>query len=714
MTSAGYLRSPHLNGDLLAFVAEDDIWLAPVAGGRGWRLSADGAPVSNPRFARDGGSVAWTSWRDGPAEVYLAGVAGERGRRLTYWGEADATVCGWTPDGEILALTASGQPFERQTWAHAVPVDGGPPRRLPFGPVASVAVEPTARALLNGTWGRDPAYWKRYRGGTAGRLWTSVDGGPFQRILATVNGQFASPMLVGGRLAFLSDHEGTGNVYSCLLDGSDLRRHTDHDGFYARQASTDGRHVVYQCQGEIWILDDLTPDSQPRPVAITLGSASTALAPRLISAEDHLGALSCDHAGLASAVEVRGTVHWLTHRDGPARALSVDAGARARLPKVLGRTGHVVWVTDAGRADALETGPAEGPELVPGMAAAPPRRLAEGQVGLASELAAAPDGSTVAVAARDGRLLLVEVESGAVTQLAESTDGEVSGLAYSPDSAWLAWSHPGPPPLSRIRLARVAGAAAGELTVVDVTDGRFIDSEPVFTTDGKFLAFLSARVFDPVYDAHFFDLSFPYGARPYLVPLAAATPSPFGPLPGGRPPGSGPAKPGPGAGGAGLDGSGPGVTGDSRAKQTLVVGGRKFSLDDIDACLQSRADIGRQTVSFVFRACDTRDRRTRSSDRSLGRRGSRQRFDRRRNSPRPCPALRLGARGRDAGSIRGVAAHGHRQGRPQGACRAGGEGWRKPGPGNRAQRARRRRRSNSGFALARSFEPRARLRPQRR
>jgi acyl-CoA synthetase (AMP-forming)/AMP-acid ligase II len=38
-----------------------------------------------------------------------------------------------------------------------------------------------------------------------------------------------------------------------------------------------------------------------------------------------------------------------------------------------------------------------------------------------------------------------------------------------------------------------------------------------------------------------------------------------------------------------------------RAKQTLVVAGRKFSLDDIDACLQSDADVGRQTVSFVFR-----------------------------------------------------------------------------------------------------------------
>src|SRR5258708_20556523 len=52
-------------------------------------------------------------------------------------------------------------------------------------------------------------------------------------------------------------------------------------------------------------------------------------------------------------------------------------------------------------------------------------------------------------------------------------------------------------------------------TLVEVTDGRFTDTDPVFTADGLYLAFLSWRSFDPVYDAHVFDLSFPYGRRPF-------------------------------------------------------------------------------------------------------------------------------------------------------------------------------------------------------
>jgi tricorn protease len=529
----GYLRFPHIHDDLLAFVAEDDVWLAPADGGRAWRLTSDGGQASHPRFAPDGATIAWTSWRDGGIpEVYTADADGGLATRRTYWGDIRTRVTGWTRDGEVLAVTAVDQASAQRTMAYAVPL-GAPPRRLPFGQVNDLALTESATALLTAQRG-DPAHWKRYRGGTAGRLWVASGEDPlFTRVLSQLAGQLAAPMIIGDRLVFLSDHEGTGNLYSVTLDGGDLRRHTDHDGFYARNPATDGARVVYHVAGDIWRLDSLDAGAQPRKLDVQLTAPPAARVPRVITAADHLGEIDCDKTGQASVVEVRGTVHWLTHADGPARALSVNPAARARLPRILGTTGKVAWVTDAGAnntqgRDAIQVAEIEAES------AATVRTLTSVDLGNVTQLVASPDGARLAAASHDGRLALIDVESGEVTELTANDDGDIENVSWSPDSAWLAWAQPGPQPLARIRLARVADGFT-----VDVTDGRFVDSDPVFTVDGLYLAFLSRRTFDPIYDAHSFDLSFPFGARPYLVPLAAHTLSPFGPLPGGRPVGAG-------------------------------------------------------------------------------------------------------------------------------------------------------------------------------
>jgi len=526
VTSPGYLRFPNVHEDLLTFVAEDDVWLAPLgehSPARAWRLTSDTTKAAWPRFSPDGTQVAWVSWRDGNPEVYLTDTEGGAAARLTYWNDDRTSLSGWTPDGDVLAVSASGQPETHRIWAYAIPPAGdATPRRLPFGPVIDLAIATAGTFLLTGRFTREYANWKRYRGGTGGKLWTATATDPlFTRILADLAGQFSSPMLIGDRVAFLSDHEGTGNLYSCRPDGTDLRRHTDHDGFYARNASSDGQRIVYHVAGDLWLLDGLDAE-QPRKLDITLSSPAAARAPRMISAADHLGQLDCDQSGQASAVEVRGTVHWLTHKDGPARALYVSATGCGRLPAVLGGTGRVACVTDESGRDAVMVVTVDG--------SSEPRTVAEGQLGGVTELAAAPDGAMLAAAAHDGKLYTIDVESGAVTEVAAADDGQIDGLAWSPDSAWLAWSQPGPQPLRRIRVTRIN---TGE--VIDVTDGRFADTDPVFTLDGLHLAFLSRRGFDPVYDTHSFDMSFPYGARPYLVPLDAQTPSPFGPLLDGRP-----------------------------------------------------------------------------------------------------------------------------------------------------------------------------------
>ncbi|MGW3728285.1 S41 family peptidase [Streptomyces sp. NPDC000851] len=524
-----YLRLPHLSGDLLCFVAEDDLWLAPLDGpGRAWRLTVDRTKIGHPRFSPDGRHLAYTSWRSLVPEIHLVPVEGGAGRRLTYWGSADTQVCGWTPDGDILAVASHGEPFSHFTWAYKVSPDGDPGRKLPWGPVSDIQVadiEGERRTLLlTGTPPHEPASWKRYRGGATGRLWLHG-----QRLLADLNGHLHSPLFVGGRIAFLSDHEGVGNLYSCAYDGSDLRRHTDHDAFYARHASSDGTRVVYQCAGDLWIVDDLAADSAPRRLDVRLSGPRAGRRTYQVPAAQHVNGISVDETGRASAVVVRGSLYWLTHRDGPARTLTDTPGVRVRLPEMLGSGGQVAYITDAEGEDAIEiaylpraTGDRE------------PRRLAQGELGRVLEMVCDPQGERLAIAAHDGRLLLIDAtedSNGEVTELIRSINGPVRDLAFSPDGTWLTWSHPGiGRTLRQIKMARIK-----DRFIVDVTNGRFEDENPVFTRDGRYLAFLSWRGFDPVYDVHTGDLSFPLGCRPYLVPLSSATPSPFALSPDGRP-----------------------------------------------------------------------------------------------------------------------------------------------------------------------------------
>ena len=618
MTSSSYFRFPHLHGDLVTFVAEDDVWIAPLGGGRAWRVSSLQLPARNPRFTPDGKKLVWTVVQGTAPEVVSADVDGGGYRQLTYFGHSTTRVKGFTAGGAVVVTSAFRQAESRHTHAYSVPLEGGWAEELPFGPVESVAFGPEVGderpVVVASVLSREPAWWKRYRGGTAGKLWIDTDGnGEFERLLPDLEGNFADPLWVDGRVAFLSDHEGYGNLYSVLPNGKDLRRHTDHEDFYVRHAATDGTRVIFESAGELWVLKDLA--SEAVRLDITLGSASQSRRPALLKTSKHLGAAVPDATGSASAVEAHGTIHWLRHKDGPSRVIEATPGVRGRLPRPLG-DGRIAYIADHGGVEALhirdivaaidhpavpagtasatppagdtaeaanpveaDTGSASGradavalPQPVPAAGAAvlagsaqpspvvlsssraggsddqqpdgapeegtgeptaPAVAPAAAQIAVptpsrASALEASPDGRWLALGTSFGDVYLADAASGELTLVASIGEGTISDLAWSGDSAWLVWSEPVTSFGSRSRL-RAANIAAPGSDPVEVTDGRFCDRSPAFTPDGKYLAFLSNRSFDPVYDGHSFDLSFPSPIKPYLVALAAGTPSPFGP-----------------------------------------------------------------------------------------------------------------------------------------------------------------------------------------
>lgn len=596
MTASSYFRYPHVHGDFIAFVAEDDVWLAPVDGGRAWRISALQLPARNPRFTPDGTKVVWGVVQGRAPEAVAADVDGGGFHQLTYFGHQSTRVKGFDPRGRVIVASAHNQPDARHTHAYAIPVEGGWLEELPFGPVDSVAFGPSVGderpVVVGSVLSREPAAWKRYRGGAIGKLWIDVDGGgEFRRLAPELEGNLCDPVWIGGRIAFLSDHEGYGNVYSVERDGSDLRRHTDFDRFYARHASSDGTRIIVESAGGLWLLDSL--EAQPRQLEVSLGSASTSRRPLPLAVGRHLTEAVPTHDGDASVVEAHGTVHWLTHRDGPSHVVEAASGVRARLARPVGND-RVAYIADhtgeealfvkdlgdaadgqAGSEPLAEAAPAQTPaqtgepptpteEVESGLPApvpvgarsgsalppapahgaeqrsyvVPTRRdtvdaLASGPLrlglptpGRVAQLVPSPDGRHIALGTAFGEVHLVDLESKSSRTLSSVEEGTIEQLAWSPDSQWLAWSEPVTAFGSRSKL-RIANVPSG--AIADVTDGRFWDAWPAFTPDGKYLAFLSGRSFDPVYDGHSFDLAFPSPIKPYIVPLAATTAAPFGP-----------------------------------------------------------------------------------------------------------------------------------------------------------------------------------------
>ncbi|MPV35704.1 S41 family peptidase [Georgenia subflava] len=526
MSSSAYLRYPHVHDDLVTFVAADDVWLAPSDGGRAWRLTNDRTPVRNPRISPDGTHVAFVSHRDGHPEVMVTDLDGTAPRRLTWWGAKNTLVLGWTADGRVLAASHAGEANVRHLVVKAVGLDGAV-ERLRYGPASGVAVRGDGAVALATPGSRPPAHWKRYRGGTAPRLWLDRAGdGGWEQLLADEPASLVDPMWLGERLLFVSDRAAAfpdhadeqANLWVWDAPGEGAPRQLTRQGpdeGYVRDASTDGERVVWHSRGDLWVLDDL--DGVPRRLEVLLpGGAPATFAARPTK---NLDVLVPDRGGDASLVGWRGNVFRLSHREGPARAVAADSATRYREPTLLGHD-HAVMVSDAGGADRLEVRSLTG--------ATPPVERAAGRLGRVLHLAGDPAGRRLATVSHDGWVRLVEVADGAVREVHRSRQGEAVSPSFSPDGRYLLWAEPthSEGALHRLMILDLA-ADAGEPGAL--TAGKFHDHSPTFSADGKYVVFLSDRTFDPTYDTHEFAMSFTGSTRPWLMPLAATEPAPFGP-----------------------------------------------------------------------------------------------------------------------------------------------------------------------------------------
>jgi len=512
MPDSAYLRFPTLHGDSIVFVSDDDLWRVSASGGIARRLTAGLSEPSSPCFSPDGRWLAFVSRDEQHPEVWLMSSDGGEARRMTWLGP-DVIVRGWTPEGHILFVSTYGQPFFRNYRAYTLDPAGGIPQLLSLGQVNHLAFGPGTRRLI-GRNTVDPARWKRYRGGTAGHLWIDAEGAGTYRRMSELRGNITSPMWIGDRVWYLSDADGVGNLHSCRPDGGDLRRHTDHDDYYARNASTDGRRITYQCGADLWLFDPAS--DRAKRIDFALPSHRTQAARKFVPAGDQLGWISVHPRGHSVAVDARGKLFSFALWEGAVTQHGDDYAGRLRLGQ---------WLDDG--STLVVIGDGSGEERVEVFADGASRTLAW-DVGHVVAMRASPRGKRIAIANQRNEVMIGDLDSGALTMIDRSETGRSDDLAWSPDGAWLAYSYWTSLRHCAIKLHDVAGARS-----VLVTEPEFRDYAPAFDPDGRYLYFLSLRTFDPVYDSVQFELSFPRAARPYLVALQAGGAPPFDPLPKG-------------------------------------------------------------------------------------------------------------------------------------------------------------------------------------
>jgi tricorn protease len=495
MNTPGYYRYPTIHGDNIVFVSEDDLWSVPATGGVARRLTSGLGMATHPALSPDGQWLAFSGRDEGPAEVYIMPAQGGEARRLTFLG-ANSSVVGWHGD-EIIFSSDAQQPFRPpQLWTVK---PGSSPRRLPFGPATWISYGPAGRCVL-GRNAIDPARWKRYRGGTAGDLWVGRDN--FRRLIE-LKGNPSRPMWLGHRIYFLSDHEGVGNLYSCTPAGKDLRRHTNHEDFYVRHPSTDGRRIVYHAGADLFVLD-----GSSRKVEIEYDSPRTQRRRKFVEAAKYLESYAPHPQGHLLALTTRGKCFTMGNWEGPVEQHGDHA--RYRLARWLNDGQRIVVVQDAGGEETLKIG----------------EKTLKAEIGRVVDLRVSPKADAVALSNHRNELLHVDLKTGKRRVLDKSDWAQIAGFDWSPDGRWVAYSRALSQHTSQIKICEVNTGTAHA-----VTRPVLQDVAPAFDPEGQYLYFLSYREFDPVYDNLHFDLGFPRGVKPYLVTLRKDTRSPFLPVP---------------------------------------------------------------------------------------------------------------------------------------------------------------------------------------
>ena len=476
----GYYRFPTLHGDRIIFTAEGDLWSVSINGGQAQRMTTHLGDETHARISPDGKTVAFTASYEGPREIYTMPIEGGLPSRWSY--EVEPSVCTtWTPKGELVYTTShfSTLPDLQLVALHPKTLKL---RRLPLSEAAEASFDDSGKTVFFVKPTFHGNVTKRYTGGTARKIWRYTEGeAEAVRLSEGHRGECHHPMWWNDRVYFISDRDGTMNLWSMSDSGSDLKQHTRHTDFDVRQASISDGRIVYHRAGDLWLHD--LPSDKSRKLSIQLVSDLDQLREKWIKDPmEYLTSLDLHPKGKQIVAISRGRAFAIPVKNGRTVHLSRKDGVRFRDAVFSPDGKDILMLSDETSEFEFIRISADG--------LGESRALTSNGDVLRYDGRPSPDGKWLAFRDHREDLWLLEIASGVQRKISTNNNG-VGGVSWSPDSAWLAFEQTANNSFQQIFLHHVTDGES-----ITLTSDRANSHDPVWHPDGNWIYFLSDRNFE--------------------------------------------------------------------------------------------------------------------------------------------------------------------------------------------------------------------------
>ena len=490
--SAKLMRYADVSETQIAFVYGGDIWVVPKAGGPAVQVTHSPGEESWPRFSPDGRHIAYSASYDGNLDVYVMPSTGGVPTRVTYQSHGDRMV-EWHPDGKRI-LFASGRESGRQSFRqfYLVDMNGGFPEKLsiPYGELASFSPDGDRLAYITKITENYP--FKRYRGGLASDIILFDLKNNTATNITENNAIDGKPAWIGDTIYFLSD-QGEHmrlNIWAFNTQTQSTSQITRFDDFDISFLSAGATDLIFEKGGDLYLMDSETNTYERLEVHVV--SDLSAEMPRSVDVKDRIRSMTAGPEGKRIVFEARGELFNVPVKEGYVINMTQSSGAFDREPAWSPDGKTVAYWSDRSGEYEIYLQISDG--------TSEPTKLTDRQKGFGYNLYWSPDNEKLTFIDETNTISIVDVKTGKTATAGNTVRNVGHGgryyypVVWSPDSKWIAYT-------------QVVENSNNAIFVYDteagsskrVTSGFYEDFGPAFSTDGKYLFYLTNRDFSAEY-----------------------------------------------------------------------------------------------------------------------------------------------------------------------------------------------------------------------